>query len=112
MLMRFLIRCGHYQHGDKLVRVKSWLPSYDGHWLGWPTLIVDRWFGERETSTPCWLRVPLRRRETLKIHAEELDLLRQWYNSLRDTHPESLEAKDHALGKRITEECGYTFRSP
>lgn len=55
MLMRFLIWCGFYQHGDRIVRVKSWLPSWDGNWLGWPTLLIDKRSGRRETSTPCWL---------------------------------------------------------
>lgn len=54
MLMWFLRRCGYYREGEKLVRVKSWKPSVSHHGVEWPTLLVDRRGGRRETSTPVW----------------------------------------------------------
>jgi hypothetical protein len=56
VLMKFLQRQGYYVPGDKIVRVKSWLPVWDKHEhaIGWPTLLVDRRNGRRETSTPIW----------------------------------------------------------
>lgn len=52
----------------KLVKVKSWRPSLDLHFLdwrdrgvAWPTLLVDR-RGMRWTSTPIWNFIWLRNR--------------------------------------------------
>ena len=52
----------------KLVKVKTWRPSLDLHFLdwrdrgvAWPTLLVDR-HGKRWTSTPIWNFIWLRNR--------------------------------------------------
>lgn len=54
MLMRFLRLFGFYRDGETLVRVKSWCPSVGEYGLEWPTLLIDRPRGRRQTSTPVW----------------------------------------------------------
>lgn len=46
----------------------------------------------------------LRRRTTFS--AQEVDLLRQWYDAVVDLNPKYLEQKDHALAKRLYEVVG------
>ena len=41
------------QPGDRLVKVKSWMPWWDGKYVCWPTMLVDR-PGTRMTIAPCW----------------------------------------------------------
>jgi hypothetical protein len=39
---------------DKLVRVKSWKPYWDGRHLSWPTILVDQDGYQRRTISPVW----------------------------------------------------------
>jgi hypothetical protein len=54
------------EDGDRIVRIKSLRPVIcRNHWSGrrellWPTLLVDRRGGRRETSQPVWDRVRFR----------------------------------------------------
>ena len=43
---------------ERIVRVKSWLPSRGFGGVGWPTLLVDR-YDTRMTVTPIWDRTRL-----------------------------------------------------
>ena len=67
--MRTLTWLWGYPFG-KLVRVKSWLPTFDRcgcphNWrqwgIGWPTMLLD-YPGHRRTETPIWNFVWLQNR--------------------------------------------------
>lgn len=45
---------GAIDRDDKLVRVKSWWPYWDGRYLCWPTLLVDVKGYKRMTVSRCW----------------------------------------------------------
>jgi hypothetical protein len=49
-LLRWL---GCIDEREKLVRVKSWWPSWDRHGIGWPTLLLDKSYC-RVTATRIW----------------------------------------------------------
>lgn len=38
-----------------------------------------------------------------EFNEAEMDLLREWYNALRDVAPKYLEEKDHELGRKIVQ---------
>ena len=42
----------------------------------------------------------------MKISPEQANVLRQWFDSLQDTHPEYLEQKDYVLAAKLYELCG------
>ena len=48
-----LRRLGVLHDGEKLVKVKSWVPSLDEEGMGWPVMLVDR-AGTRTTVVPIW----------------------------------------------------------
>ena len=57
---RFLRRLDLLSPRDRLVRVKSWRPTWDGRYLCWPTMLVDG-LSHRSTVQPVWDRVRFRR---------------------------------------------------
>jgi hypothetical protein len=42
----------------------------------------------------------------MNISLEQVTILRQWFDSLQDTHQEYLEQKDYALAAELYELCG------
>lgn len=53
--MHTLVRwLGGWEPKDKIVRVKSWTPTFDKQGMWWPTVSIDRNGYRRETSTPLW----------------------------------------------------------
>lgn len=50
----FVKWCGGWDEDDRIVRVRHWMPSFDRSGMWWPTVLVDRRTGQRETSTPLW----------------------------------------------------------
>lgn len=61
---------------ERIVRVKSWLPSWGYGGVGWPVLLVDR-YSARMTVTPIWDRTRLAsfigRRPAVVCQREQLD---------------------------------------
>lgn len=45
---------------DKLVKVRSWAPYWDGKELTWPTMLIDQYGYRRCGISPVWDRVRLR----------------------------------------------------
>jgi len=43
-----------YLHVNRIVRVKSWLPTMGPYGVEWPVLLVDRDGGQRDTIAPVW----------------------------------------------------------
>ncbi len=43
---------------QRLVKVKSWLPSFDGEGCWWPTMLIQRSWGGRQTVQPRLWRWP------------------------------------------------------
>lgn len=39
---------------DKLVKVQSWRPYWDGRFICWPTLLIDQAGIYRRSVSPCW----------------------------------------------------------
>lgn len=60
MKMRFLLWLLKECPGDKMIRVKSWIPSWGRHGLEWPTMLIETRAGRRMTATPIWDRQFLR----------------------------------------------------
>lgn len=52
--MRRLIAWLLLRPQDKLIRVKSWWPSWDKYGLEWPTMLIDANGYQRRTVTPIW----------------------------------------------------------
>jgi len=51
---RLIRRLKLIEPNEKLIRVKSWWPSYDPHGPAWPLMLVDRRDGRRWTIVPIW----------------------------------------------------------
>ncbi len=45
-----------FSDGDRLVKIKSWWPSYVDGELGWPVMLIDVRGSGRMTATPIWNR--------------------------------------------------------
>ena len=48
----------------------------------------------------------------MTFDADEIDLLRQWFNALEDVTPEFLEPADYTLAQRIALHLGTRLPSP
>jgi hypothetical protein len=66
-----------------VVRVKSLLPVWDSHEraIGWPTLLIDRKDGQRETVTRIWKRKDRTSPEISGPHAGRSDAILPRLNS-------------------------------
>jgi hypothetical protein len=42
------------QSGERIIRVKSWRPSWGRYGIEWPCLLIDRLDGSRSTAWPVW----------------------------------------------------------
>jgi hypothetical protein len=49
--------------------------------------------------------------EVFQFSREELELFRQWYNSVRDVTPRYLEAPDIVLGHKVHEMLGKRYHA-
>ncbi len=56
---RFLRAINCIQGRDRLVKVRSWMPVWDGRFVCWPTMQVDC-INHYATVSPCWDRVRIR----------------------------------------------------
>jgi len=54
MIEWLLRKIGALHSDQRLVRVKSWLPSTDSYSICWPTMLVRCRGGGRETVQPIW----------------------------------------------------------
>lgn len=60
MVERLIRRLRLIEPRDRLVRVKSWWPHYDGRYWCWPVMLIDQYGYQRCSVAPCWNRNRLR----------------------------------------------------